>query len=259
LEIIDTTRLKEGETAYGYSTDLLFIFEGMATLYLLPTPLGDENILALTVPYNISVIHACKHFVVEELKTARRFLKAIDRNINIDELTFSELNEHTPPTDLASILKLVEQNENTILMSEAGCPGVADPGAALVALAHARNIKVVPLIGPSSILMAVMASGLNGQSFAFNGYLPKEKVERAQKIKAFEKLAARQSQWFIETPYRNMQLLDELLLNLNGNTKLCLAANISASSEFIKTQSAADWKKNKPDLNKIPCVFGIGQ
>jgi len=229
------------------------------TLYLLPTPLSDSTVLSQTVPYNISLIHACKHFVVEELKTARRFLKAIDRNINIDELLFSELNEHTSPQELAEIFKQVQQNENTILMSEAGCPAVADPGAALVKMAHAQNIKVVPLIGPSSILMAVMAAGLNGQNFAFNGYLPKEKTERAQKIKTLEKLSAQQSQWFIETPYRNMQLLDELLATLNGNTKLCLAANISAASEFIKTKSAGDWKNNKPELNKIPCVFGIGQ
>lgn len=230
----------------------------MTTLYLLPTPLADENVLQLTVPFNISVIHSCKHFVVEELKTARRFLKAIDKSINIDELTFSELNEHTEPSELSAIFDEVKK-QNTVLMSEAGCPGVADPGAAIVRMAHNQNIKVVPLIGPSSILMAVMSAGLNGQNFAFNGYLPKEKDERAKKIKALEKLAERQSQWFIETPYRNMQLLDELLANLNGNTRLCLAANITASNELIKTKTASDWKKDKPDITKIPCVFGIGQ
>ncbi len=230
-----------------------------AILYLLPTPLCDENILQLTVPFNISVIHSCKYFVVEELKTARRFLKAIDRNINIDELTFSVLNEHTPPLELIEIFKTVLQSENVILMSEAGCPGVADPGAALVQMAHKQNVKVVPLIGPSSILMAVMSSGLNGQSFAFNGYLPKEKSDRTQKIKSLEKLTAHQSQWFIETPYRNMQMLDELLATLNGNTKLTIALNITAANEFIKTKTVGDWKKEKPELNKIPCVFGIGQ
>ena len=229
------------------------------TLYLLPTPLCGENILPLTVPHNIPLIHSCKFFVVEELKTARRFLKAIDRNINIDELTFAELNEHTPPKELLDIFKTILQNENVILMSEAGCPGVADPGAALVQMAHKQNIKVVPLIGPSSILMAVMSGGLNGQNFAFNGYLPKEKPERAQKIKSLEKLAAHQSQWFIETPYRNAQLFDELLLNLKPDTKLCIALNITAANEYIKTKTAGDWKKEKPDLNKIPCVFGIGQ
>jgi 16S rRNA (cytidine1402-2'-O)-methyltransferase len=228
------------------------------TLYLLPTPLCDENILQLTVPYNISVIHSCKYFVVEELKTARRFLKTIDRNINIDELIFSELNEHTSPQELLEVFKTTLQHENVILMSEAGCPGVADPGAALVQMAHKQNIKVVPLIGPSSILMAVMAAGLNGQNFAFNGYLPKEKSDRAKKIKLLEKLSSDQSQWFIETPYRNMQLFDELLVTLNGNTKLCIAVNITAANEFIKTKTISNWKKEKPGLNKIPCVFGIG-
>jgi len=228
------------------------------TLYLLPTSLSDEHILSQTVPHNIQVIHACKHFVVEELKTARRFLKALDKSIDIDKLTFHELNEHTPYNELADIFQMVREHD-TILMSEAGCPGVADPGAALVKMAHAFNIKVVPLIGPSSIVMAIMSSGLNGQNFAFNGYLPKERTERSQKIKQLEKYSAQQSQWFIETPYRNMQLLDELLATLNGNTKLCLAANISAANEFIKTKSVGDWKKSKPELNKIPCVFGIGQ
>lgn len=230
-----------------------------ATLYLLPTPLSDENILALTVPYNIDVIRGCKNFVVEELRTARRFLKALDKSINIDELTFHELNEHTSESELVNIFKTVSLSEKTVLMSEAGCPGVADPGAALIKLAHKHNLKVVPLIGPSSILMAIMAAGFNGQSFAFNGYLPKEKAERSKKIKELEKLSHRQPQWFIETPYRNMQLLDELLLSLSPETKICLAANITSANELVQTKKAGDWKKNKPDLNKVPCVFGIGQ
>lgn len=229
-----------------------------SVLYLLPTPLSEENALQVTLPHHVELIRSCRHFVVEELRTARRFLKALDRSIRIDELTFMELNEHTPETEMAAMLRMVQQSQCTILMSEAGCPGVADPGAALVKLAHDTNIKVVPLIGPSSILLAIMASGLSGQSFAFNGYLPKEKTERAKKIKALEKNCAYQSQWFIETPYRNMQLLDELLATLNGDTRLCVAANITAVNEFIKTRTVTAWKKNKPDLNKIPCVFGIG-
>lgn len=229
-----------------------------AVLYLLPTPLSDENILAFTVPFNLEVIGACRHFVVEEVKTARRYLKSIDKSIDIDQLTFMELNEHTPAIEVAEMLQMVKQNQSTILMSEAGCPGVADPGAALVRLAHANNITVKPLIGPSSILLAVMGSGLSGQSFAFNGYLPKERGERAKKLKTLEKNCAYQSQWFIETPYRNMQLLDELLASLNADTKLCLAANLTAANEFIKTRSVSAWQKNKPDLTKIPCVFGIG-
>jgi 16S rRNA (cytidine1402-2'-O)-methyltransferase len=228
-------------------------------LYLLPTPLSDDNVVGLTVPYNIEIVRSCTNFVVEELRTARRFLKAIDRNININALTFHELNEHTPETDLSNILKSVAQSEKTILMSEAGCPGVADPGAALVKMAHKNNMRVVPLIGPSSILMAIMASGFNGQSFAFNGYLPKEKTERAKRLKELEKLSHRQPQWFIETPYRNTQLFEELISTLGSETRICLAANITAPNEYIRTKKVSEWKKEKPDLNKIPCVFGIGQ
>jgi len=228
-------------------------------LYLLPTPLCDENILQQTVPFNISVINSCQFFIVEELKTARRFLRALDKNFDIDGRTFVELNEHTSALDIAEIFKTVLKNKKTILMSEAGCPGVADPGATIVKLAHDSGVKVVPLIGPSSIIMAIMASGLNGQNFWFHGYLPKEKTERILKIKSLEKLAVHQSQWFIETPYRNIQLFEELTNTLSSGSKLCLAANISSSAEFIKTKTIFDWKKVKPEINKIPCVFGIGQ
>lgn len=231
----------------------------MSTLYLLPTPLANDDIALQTVPLNLPLVQKCSCFIVEELRTARRFLKALDRNINIDELTFFELNEHTGTKEIEEAMAAIRKHETAILMSEAGCPGVADPGAALVKLAHRQGIKVVPLIGPSSIIMAIMSSGLNGQHFAFNGYLPKEKSERTPKIKTLEKSSASASQWFIETPYRNMALLDELLASLNGNTLLCLAANISSIDQFIKTKSVAEWKNNKPDLNKIPCVFGIGQ
>jgi 16S rRNA (cytidine1402-2'-O)-methyltransferase len=227
-------------------------------LYLLPTPLSDENISEQTPPFNISVINSCDYFIVEELKTARRYLRALDKTFDIDGRTFVELNEHTSPQDIIEIFKPLK-SKNAVLMSEAGCPGVADPGAAIVQMAHRNNVRVVPLIGPSSILMAVMSSGLNGQNFAFNGYLPKEKAALNQKIKSLEKLAMQQSQWFIETPYRNIQLLDELLSTLSGDTKLCLAANINASTEFIKTKTIAEWKKAKPEINKIPCVFGIGR
>src|ERR1700752_516784 len=187
------------------------------TLYLLPTPLCNEYIFAMTAPYNISVINSCTCFVVEELKTARRYLKAIDKNFNIDDKVFLELNEHTSETETAEVFKTLQQHKKVILMSETGCPGVADPGASIVKMAHIHNIKVVPLTGPSSIIMAIMSSGLNGQNFAFNGYLPKEKAQRAQKIRNLEKISQQQSQWFIETPYRNIQLLEELL-NMLGST-----------------------------------------
>lgn len=229
-----------------------------STLYLLPTPLSDANIVAQTPPYNISVINSCEYFIVEELKTARRYLRTLDKNFDIDGRTFVELNEHTSPQDIVEIFKPL-LSKNGVLMSEAGCPGVADPGAAIVQMAHKNNVNVVPLIGPSSILMAVMSSGLNGQNFAFNGYLPKEKAAAVQKIRSLEKLALQQSQWFIETPYRNTQLFDELLNNLSGDTKLCVAANINSPTEFIKTKTVGDWKKSKPEITKIPCVFGIGR
>ncbi len=228
-------------------------------LYLLPTPLSQEHILEQTAPFNISVINSCRYFIVEELKTARRYLRALDKNFDIDARTFVELNEHTSTQEITEIFKSVLQNKNTVLMSEAGCPGVADPGAVIVQMAHKNNIKVIPLIGPSSILMAVMSSGLTGQNFAFNGYLPKAKTERSIKIKTLEKLSAHQSQWFIETPYRNVQLFEELMSILNSNTKLCLAANITSLEEYIKAKTVSEWKKEKPEINKIPCVFGIGQ
>jgi 16S rRNA (cytidine1402-2'-O)-methyltransferase len=228
-------------------------------LYLLPTPLCDENSLLQTVPFNISVLHACKFFIVEELKTARRYLRAIDKTFDIDGRTFIELNEHTLPQEIAEIFKTFQKQECAVLMSEAGCPGVADPGSALVQMAHVNRVKVVPLIGPSSIIMAIMSSGLNGQNFAFNGYLPKEKAGLTQKIRSLEKLSASQSQWFIETPYRNIQLFEELLATLHSQTKLCIAANISAATEFIQTKTITDWKRSTPEINKIPCVFGIGQ
>ncbi len=228
------------------------------TLYLLPTPLSEGDILQQTVPHNISIINSCRYFIVEELKTARRYLRMLDKGFDIDGRTFMELNEHTSPTEITGIFNALKENKTGILMSEAGCPGVADPGASLVKMAHSNNVKVVPLIGPSSILMAVMSSGLNGQSFAFNGYLPKEKAALTQKIRTLEKLSQQQSQWFIETPYRNIQLLEELLTTLNGETKLCVAANINGAEEFIRTKKVSDWKKERPEINKVPAVFGIG-
>ena len=230
-----------------------------STLYLLPTPLCNEHILAMTAPYNISIINSCTCFIVEELKTARRYLKAIDKSFNIDEKLFVELNEHTSEVETAQVFKTLQQHQRVILMSETGCPGVADPGANIVKLSHINNVKVVPLTGPSSIILAIMSSGLNGQNFAFNGYLPKEKTQRQQKMRNLERLAAQQSQWLIETPYRNINLLEELLNTLSSNTKICLAANINSDTEFIKTKTVAEWKtQNAPPIHKVPCVFGIG-
>lgn len=172
-------------------------------------------------------------------------------------LNLFELNKHTDASEIQSFLTPLLDGKDMGLMSDAGCPGVADPGAAIVALAHEKGIKVVPLVGPSSILLSLMASGMNGQSFAFHGYLPIDKNEKKNKIKQLEKISAEQnqSQLFIETPYRNNQMLDDLIKFLNPNTSLCVACDITLETEYILTKPVAQWKKNKPDLHKRPCIF----
>ena len=231
-----------------------------ASLFLIPTTLGDTAISKVLPDYNKTVILSIKYFVVENIRTARRFLKLTEPSIDIDALTFFTLNEHTSKeTSLADFLKPVEEGYSVGILSEAGCPAIADPGAELVALAHQKNIRVIPLIGPSSILLALMASGFNGQRFAFHGYLP---IENEQRIKALKKLeqtiySDNQTQLFIETPYRNNKMLDDILKTCKPATKLCIAADITLGSEYIKTRSIDEWKKQKPDLSKRPCIFGL--
>ena len=226
-------------------------------LYLLPVTLGDtplENVLPV---YNNEVTRQIKHFIVEDVRTARRFLKKVDRDINIDELTFYPLNKHTSPDDISGYLKPLINGLSMGVISEAGCPAVADPGADVVAIAQALKLKVVPLVGPSSIILSVMASGFNGQSFAFHGYLPIEPAERVKKLKMLEQRAysESQTQLFIETPYRNHKMIDDIISNCKPNTKLCVAANITCADEFIQTRSVKEWKGHLPDLSKIPCIF----
>ncbi|HEY1039795.1 MAG TPA: SAM-dependent methyltransferase [Bacteroidia bacterium] len=231
------------------------------TLYLLPSGMGNNDPLRIIPQYNIHIMSSIKHFIVENGKTARVFLKDTVPGIVLQERSYYELNNHTEAKDFVEYLKPLTAGENVGLMSEAGCPGIADPGAEIVKLAHEQGIKVVPLVGPSSIFMALMASGFNGQSFAFNGYLPKDKHERSRKIKEYERMAAtkNQSQLFIETPYRNEQLLQELLQTLPPASKLLIACDITTANEYIKTKYVADWKKQTlPDLSKRPCIFGIG-
>lgn len=229
-------------------------------LYLLPVPLGDDanpkDVLPETVEKSIEFID---HYIVENEKTARRFIKAILPSKKQPELKISILNKHTEPSEHNSFLQPCMEGKNVGLMSEAGCPGVADPGAAIVKIAHEKGIQVVPLVGPSSILLAIMASGMNGQSFAFNGYLPIDKSDKKSALKNFEKLSQdkSQSQLFIETPYRNNKLIDDLLAILQPNTHLCIAADITLATEFIKTKTVAQWKKEKPDLHNRPCIFII--
>lgn len=228
-------------------------------LYLIPTTLGEmnpEDVLPHTIKRTIDFID---HYIVENEKTARRFIKSVHPEKKQPELKLFALNKHTDVSEHNEFIKPLLEGKNMGLMSEAGCPGVADPGAAIVKLAHEKGIQVVPLVGPSSILLAMMASGMNGQSFAFNGYLPIDKSDKKSAIKNLEKLSfdKNQSQLFIETPYRNNKFLEDLLQILQPNTLLCVACDITLPTEFIKTQSVNQWKKNKVDLHNRPCIFII--
>lgn len=229
----------------------------MATLYLIPTSLGDTAFEKILPANNTVIVSAIKHFIVEDVRTARRFLKKTNPAINIDELTFYTLNQHTSPEAISDFLKPLHNGYDVGVISEAGCPAIADPGADVVAIAQSCGFKVVPLVGPSSILLALMASGFNGQSFAFVGYLPIQPADRAKALKKLESrvYAESQSQLFIETPYRNMKMLEEIINTCRPDTKLCVAVDITLDSEFIQTKSLKDWKKQLPDLNKRPCIF----
>jgi 16S rRNA (cytidine1402-2'-O)-methyltransferase len=203
------------------------------------------------------IIQSLVHFVVENERTARRFLKRVDPNIQIDALKFSVLDKDTPAAQKSVMLNPLLEGHHVGILSEAGCPGIADPGADLVEMAHLKNIHVVPLVGPSSILLAMMASGMNGQSFAFNGYLPVKKNEKDEAIRRFElrSIKERQSQVFIEAPYRNIQLFDDLVAVLKPATRLCVACDITLDTELIVTRTAAEWKGKKPDIQKRPAIF----
>jgi 16S rRNA (cytidine1402-2'-O)-methyltransferase len=228
-------------------------------LFLIPAPLGDGEVGAVIPQGTLDILHALRFFVVEELRTARRYLKKTGLKTPLEQLAFFELNEHTPETDIPALLQPVLEGNDMGLLSEAGAPAVADPGAGLVALAHRRHIEVIPLAGPSSLLLALMASGLNGQSFAFSGYLPVKSRERRQRIRQLEKrsIAEQQTQLFIETPYRNHALLNDLLASCAPHTRLCIAAAITMPDAFIRTQTIAEWKKTPVDIHKKPCIFLI--
>ncbi len=228
------------------------------TLYLIPVTLGDDNIHAVLPPDVVKIAQNLEHFVVETEKPARHFLSAIKTAKPVRELSLNLLNEHTLDKDVAALLAPLLAGKDVGLMSDAGCPAVADPGAKLVALAHQKSIRTVPLTGPSAILLALMASGLNGQSFAFLGYLPVDKAARVAKLKEIEKRAQthNETQIFIETPYRNQQMLEALLSACNANTRLCVACHVSLQDEMITTKRISEWKQNAlPDLNKKPTVF----
>lgn len=234
--------------------------ENKGTLYLIPTTLGESTYDQVIPSFNNTILQEIDVFIVENIKTARRFIKKTAPDKVIDDLVFYEINKRTNLDMLPTFLRPIDEGKNIGVISDAGCPGVADPGADVVALAHQNNIKVVPLVGPSSILLSLMASGFNGQSFCFNGYLPKEQKDRVKKLKDLERMAIaqKQTQLFIETPYRNQHVLTDLLANCNPNTKLCIAVDITMASEQITTKTIAEWKNITIDLNKRPCIFLLG-
>lgn len=229
------------------------------TLYLIPVPLADAAAAKSFTPYLLQTINSITEYIVENEKTARRFLKEAGLKTPQSELIMHDYGKHARNADIATFFTGLTAGRDAGLMSEAGCPGVADPGAEIVAEAHRRGIKVVPLVGPSSILLALMASGFNGQSFTFHGYLPIDKAQRSKRIKELEGYAERfkQTQLFIETPFRNNQLLEEILKSCKPATRLCIACNLTAEDEMVKTQTIAAWKKQPPDLHKKPVIFLI--
>lgn len=228
----------------------------MGKLYLLPNLLGETAVEGVIPGDVIDVIKNIRIFATENVKNTRRYLKKIDKAINIDELTFLDLNEHSDIKDIETYIPYLKDNDVGII-SEAGCPGIADPGAELVALAHRHGYQVVPLVGPSSILLALIASGCNGQNFSFNGYLPVNRAERVKALKNYEKQssAENRTQIFIETPYRNLQLLEDIVSSLSPVTRLTVACDITTENEYIKTMQIKDWKHEKPDINKRPTIF----
>jgi 16S rRNA (cytidine1402-2'-O)-methyltransferase len=225
-------------------------------LYLIPVTLGGDDFQKVIPEKVLDITRQLRFFIVEDLRSARRFLRLIDKQFPIDDSTFYELNEHTADKDIANYLEPLLKGSDIGLLSEAGLPGIADPGAKIVALAHRKNFIVTPLSGPSSILLALVASGLNGQNFTFNGYLPVKPPERAAKLRELEKKSGEgTAQIFMETPYRNQRMLESVLSECNKDTLLCIAIDISLNGELIKTKRISDWKKDPPVLNDRLVVF----
>jgi len=228
------------------------------TLYLIPVPLGPTSPASALTPDVLAAIKPLTHFVVEQAKTARAFLKAVGTVLPLQELKLEELNEHTRADALEALLSPLRAGHDIGLLSEAGCPAVADPGANLVALAQKENIRVVPFIGPSSLLLSLMASGLNGQRFAFQGYLPAKEVDRSKALRELEAESRKkqQTQLFIETPYRNRQMFDAILSSCQAATRLCVATDLTLPGEYIRTQTIETWKKQTPpEIERRPTVF----
>jgi 16S rRNA (cytidine1402-2'-O)-methyltransferase len=226
-------------------------------LYLIPTTLGECDLNSVLPEKNNVITKGIRHFIVEDVRTARRFLRKVDREFPIDDSIFFILNQHTTPEEIGTFLAPLAQGFDMGIISEAGCPAIADPGADIVKIAQEKAYKVVPLVGPSSILLSLMASGFNGQNFAFVGYLPIAQGEREKAIKQLERRAKteRQTQIFIETPYRNAKMLEDLTKYCEASTLLCIASDVSLETEFIRTKTIKEWKKQLPDLGKQPSIF----
>ena len=226
-------------------------------IYLIPSTLGESPIDKVLPSYNSKIINSIDYFIVEEPRTARRFMKEVGISKSFDELTFFTLNKHTKQEEIFDFFNPLENGKNIGIISECGCPAIADPGAIIIEIAHKKNIKVIPLVGPSSIMLSLMASGFNGQSFSFLGYLPIDKGERTRKIKEIERdvYNKKQTQIFIETPFRNLHLFNDIINTCKDSTLLCVACDITLNSEIIKTKSISEWRKSTPDINKRPTVF----
>lgn len=229
-------------------------------IYMIPNTLGGENTKDIIPQEVAEKAVSLRYFAVEDIKSARRLLRKIDREFPIDDCEFFELNKRTPIEELHKMLRAIKEEKDLGVISEAGCPGIADPGAELVALAQQRGIEIVPLVGPSSILLALMGSGFSGQTFTFHGYLPKERKDRIRKLKDFEGDARRNgyTHIFMDTPFRNMNVLEDLLNDLSDSTMLCIASSLTLPDASIRTMSIKDWRENAYDLSKVPTMFLIG-
>lgn len=226
-------------------------------LFLIPNLLAPDTQKQVLPEYIFETIRNIIYFVVEDVRNARRYISSLHLGLKIEDLVFFEMGKHSNFDNLKEVFDLLEKGESVGLISEAGCPAIADPGSRIVAWCQQKDIRVVPMVGASSLLLALMASGFNGQNFAFHGYLPIDKKDRIEKLRYLEKLiyTQKQTQIFIETPFRNDSLLESILQTCQSHTLLCIAANLTAPDEWIKTKSIAYWRKNKPSLHKIPCVF----
>lgn len=229
---------------------------GSTKLYLIPTTLAPDTTTVLPVQIK-EVVRELNYYLVEDVRTARRFLSQLGIGKSIEEISFQVLNKDTPKAQIKDLFDKIPTGENIGIMSEAGCPGIADPGALAVEFAHRNNIEVVPLVGPSSILLALMGSGMNGQSFTFHGYLPIDKAERVKAIKQLEKESRekRRTQIFMETPYRNNKLLEDIVGVCSGTTLFCIASDLTGKDQFIKTKTINEWKQGVPDIHKKPSIF----